>query len=287
MTRLRHEIMEDFDTFEGGKRIPEPSLGREDLEHWMKGGNYLSVTKFQYVDRWIRTKRNDPEIAHVFSDLNDLTEADHRRVFTQLYAREPGIYDEIYGHEIDDLEGRLYLSEILQAPEAASAERYSRYVALSDYRQVAIYFRSIGNRSASITVAYLDTPASALRPNPPNKNWAVCFGYLVFVGYDGNRSLFSATLHLFQNAFPGYQHAGSSTSMMSIYAGEDLLVTEWFPQICSQNLTGQHKLDRPQSLPKREERNELEGICRFKDSDGKYEEIREHLSNLTNRYLLW
>src|SRR3546814_5279772 len=57
MTKLRHKIMADFDTWDGSSRIEDQSLGREDLEHWMKG-SYLSVTKFQYVDYWIRDRKS-------------------------------------------------------------------------------------------------------------------------------------------------------------------------------------------------------------------------------------
>lgn len=287
MTRLRNEIMKDFDVFEGTKLVPDRSLGREDLEHWIKGGNYLSVTKFQYVDRWVRKKRRDPEISYIFSDLINLKELEHRKVFTELYARETDTYFSIYGRQFPQLEGKLYLSEVIQAPEASSAEIYSRYAALSDYRQIAIYFREVGDRSASISVAYLDTPISSLRPNPATKNWTECYGYLVLVGYDQLKANFSATLHLFRSEFPGYPHSGTSTSMMSLYFADYALMTEWFPQICSQNITGNHKLERPDSFPPRERGDVLEGSCRFEDSASKFPELIEYMSKLTNKYILW
>lgn len=58
MTRLRDAIMNDFDEWNRAKRKRDQALGRTDLEHWIKGKNYLSDFKFQYVDRWIRTFRN-------------------------------------------------------------------------------------------------------------------------------------------------------------------------------------------------------------------------------------
>src|SRR3546814_18880421 len=78
MTKLRHKIMADFDTWDGSSRIEDQSLGREDLEHWMKG-SYLSVTKFQYVDYWIRKYRNDTILASVLDSLIKYKEDGYRK----------------------------------------------------------------------------------------------------------------------------------------------------------------------------------------------------------------
>src|SRR3546814_14540393 len=77
--------MADCDTWDGSSRIEDQSLGREDLEHWMKG-SYLSVTKFQYVDYWIRKYRNDPILASVLDSLIKYKEDGYRKIFSELYT---------------------------------------------------------------------------------------------------------------------------------------------------------------------------------------------------------
>jgi len=283
MTRLRNVIMADFDTIENGKPVPDRSLGREDLEHWMKGKNYLSVTKFQYVDRWIRLHRNDEIFSGILTDLLEFKEAAQRKSLVELYARDSSNSLEEAGRSLPFLEGNIFLSEVLDVPAASEAAHYSRYSALSDFRQIAIYFRTLGQRSASVTVVYIDKPISQLNPRPSTEQWSVCFGYLTLVGQDEIMLMSDAILHTFRGEFPGSANAGTSVSNVSLYFMDEYFSTSWFSQICSQNLTGHHELMLPDDIGTKN----ISGRCEFKKSSHIGDEISNHIKSLTNRYLIW
>lgn len=288
MTRLRNEIMEDFDTSDHRGRIPDKALGRESLEHWMKGTTYLSDAKFQYVDRWIRKMRRTEVFSGIMRDLVDFKEINHRNTFVELYSRSAvEAFFKISDDVLIEQQGVLYLSELLQVPKASSAEGYSRYAALADYRQIALYIRTASKRSASITVAYIDVPISTLRADPDPANWAVCFGYLTIIGSDDHTTTIDAVMHLFRNGFPGYPSGGTSTSEVSIYLTKAQLQTSWFPQICTQNITGHYTLEQPRiGLASGFEFEEKEGLCRFTRTVD-FPNISIFLANLTNSYLIW
>jgi len=169
MTRLRNEIMTDFDGWDAGIRVPDRSLMREDLEHWMSGKTYLSTTKFQYIDRWIRLNRRKYPLSEVLYGLVEYKEAQNRKTFSELYCRD-------YEDGVDDVDGVLsalsrgvVFSEILKAPEAASADPLSRVVTLSDFRQIILHFKDYSEKSISVSAVYIDTPISDLNPNPEKR----------------------------------------------------------------------------------------------------------------------
>ncbi|MPT47981.1 MAG: hypothetical protein E2598_06115 [Sphingobium sp.] len=288
MTLLRHEIMEDFDTFENGKRVMDRSLGREELDHWIKNENYLSTTKFQYVDRWIRKIYLECKYDHIFDTVIEYKQEFNMAALTGLYSRHAKYPYEQNSMWHDSLAGHLFLSDILKAPEASKAAAYSRYSMLSDYRQIALYFDRFHEGSISVTAAYLDAPLSDLRKEPDMRQWPISFGYVTIEGDDEFLPCSHGVLHMFRDAFPGHHPSGTSVSQFTLYPGDDKLHTTWFPQVGSQNLTGFHHLETPAlNLEQSDGFAGALGNLKFHKQEDGTSKIKEYIKNLKNRYLIW
>src|SRR3546814_3844980 len=100
-------------------------------------GSYLSVTKFQYVDYWIRKYRNDPILASVLDSLIKYKEDGYRKIFSELYTWEEGkLFNEIKGH-LNDISGSIFCSEVISAEGTKGS--ISPNSLFGEYRQIIIY----------------------------------------------------------------------------------------------------------------------------------------------------
>ncbi|HEY9579659.1 MAG TPA: hypothetical protein VIR65_07305 [Rhizorhapis sp.] len=290
MTKLRHKIMADFDTWDGSSRIEDQSLGREDLEHWMKG-SYLSVTKFQYVDYWIRKYRNDPILASVLDSLIKYKEDGYRKIFSELYTWEEGkLFNEIKGH-LNDISGSIFCSEVISAEGTKGS--ISPNSLFGEYRQIIIYFREVSHSSISASILYVDTPISQLRLNPSKRDWVACFGYLTVSSKSNEMySTISGPMHVFRDRTKGYHMAGESISHFQLFLQDLEFQTHWYPQIASRRTTRGHpnEIDPkiPELTPSEEEKGlNKSGIRIFRKINFSHEELEKYLFSLKNKALIW
>lgn len=290
MTTLRHKIMADFDTWDGSTRVREPSLGREDLEHWMKG-TYLSVTKFQYVDYWIRKNRNIHPISQVLDDLIDYKEDEYRKRFSELYTADFSESADDIDHHLDELNGAIFYSDIVKIPKVSDDIQDRHSMMLGGKRQIAIFFREHSHYSSSITAAYLENPISDLRPNFAKRDIVICFGYMTVEkkGY-GQFETISGPLHVFRDRARGSYLSGTSVSQCIIQMHDYEMRTTWYPQLASQFSENSYMADlKAPALQNVDDEGEFSniGTLRLRRSIDLNDKLLEYVKSLKNRYLVW
>jgi hypothetical protein len=96
---------------------------------------------------------------------------------------------------------------------------------------------------------------------------------------------------MFRSEFPGGYSAGSSVSEMTIHWYDNTFITGWYPQVCSQNITG-YEVQKPPNIEVQSDDGfiNFDGSCHFAKipmEDESLGEFRNYVSNLTNRYMIW
>lgn len=284
MTAFRHEVMADFDVWDGKRRLEDRALGRQELEPWLRGETYLTAPKFQYIDRWMRLNHRRNVSLGIYEPVVAEKERSHQRLLHELYGINGDDFDD-YQDDIDKILGRTFLSPIIDVPHASDAARYSRYSKLADYRQFCIHIRSVNGRSALVTAIYFDQPFSQLKPDISDKEWAVCFGHVNFSEVIIEGSVYRGVMHLFRGEFPGHDHGGTSVSSLWLQKEwddpGDTLRTDWYPQVGSQRITNGEEMEGPRKADGKRHEFTLE------QAGGQYPALTELVQNLTNKYLLW
>src|SRR3546814_15377753 len=108
---------------------------------------YLSVTKYQYVDDWIRKYRNYPLLASVLDSIIKYKEDGYRKIISELYTWEEGkLFNEIKGH-LNDISGSIFCSEVISAE--GTKVSISPNSLFGEYRQIRSEERRVGKESVS------------------------------------------------------------------------------------------------------------------------------------------